>query len=178
MHWLPEHAYNEGFRRAAEILSDHLSRFPGDVADLTMPVMHCYRHAIELRLKHLWTVRGWLEPETERPEPPFSHDLQALWAEVKPSVSKRIPPHRGGLSEVETAELVIHELAELDPKGVSFRYHEKRNGDPSLRAGMSINLHNVATVMPKLLKLLDDAAANIVDELIEKDALRRRMSAP
>lgn len=65
-HWLPEHPYNEGFRRAAEILSDHISEFPGDIADLTMPIMY-YRHSVELRLKHVWTVEAWLTKGTAQP---------------------------------------------------------------------------------------------------------------
>ena len=170
-HWLPEHPYNEGFRRAAEILGDHISRFPADIQDLTMPVMYCYRHAVELRLKHLWTVATWLSASGAQPLK--GHDLRALWDQVKLILSQRIPPHRRGLSELDTAEIVVHELAELDPRGEGFRYPEKRGGGPSLQPDVSVNLHNVWTVMPRLLEFLDDAAAGIVVELLQRDRPRR-----
>lgn len=170
-HWLPDQPYNEGFRRAAEILGNHISQFPDDIQDLTMPVMYCYRHAVEVRLKRLWTVANSLSESTTQPL--IGHDLRKLWRKVKPILSQRIPPHRRGLSELDTAEIVVHELADLDPRGEGFRYPEKLGGGPSLHPDVSVNLHNVWTVMPKLLEFLDDAAAGIVDELLERQWPRR-----
>lgn len=63
---------------------------------------------------------------------------------------------------------LLHELADLDPQGVGFRYPEKLGGGPSLRPDVSVNLNNVWTVMPKLLEFLDDAAGSIVYELLER----------
>lgn len=169
VHWLPESAYDEGFRRAAEVLSDHVAHFPQDIPDLVMPIMYCYRHAVELRLKRLWTVAGWLERETApTAKLPAIHDLLKLWETVQPIISSRAPAHRRSRFEVETAEGVIKELAELDPNGVSFRYDKTVKGEPSLSAGVSINLENMWTVMPKLLELLDDTAAGIVVEFLNR----------
>lgn len=131
-----------------------------------MPVMYCYRHAVELRLKHVWTVAAWLRETAAQPL--TGHDLRTLWREVKPILSQRIPPHRRGLSELDTAEIVLHELAELDPRGEGFQYPEKRGGGPSLQPDVSVNLHNVWTVMPKLLEFFDDAAAGIVDDALQR----------
>jgi hypothetical protein len=39
-----------------------------------------------------------------------------------------------------------------------------------VRSDVTINLQNVRTVMAKLLEFLDDAAANIVLELVGRDA--------
>jgi hypothetical protein len=172
-HWLPEHPYNEGFRRAAEILGDHISRFPEDIADLTMPLMYCYRHSVELRLKHLWTVAAWLE--TGAAEPLEGHDLCTLWHKVKPVLSRRVPTHRRDLSELATADIIVREIAELDPRGEGFRYPEKLKkfgGGPTLPPDVRINLENVGKIMPKLLEFLDDAAADIVDELLERGSPR------
>jgi hypothetical protein len=154
-HWLPEQPYNEGFRRAAEILGDHISRFPDDIADLTMPLMYCYRHSVELRLKHLWTVAGWLEPGAA--EPLKGHDLRTLWHKVTPILSQRVPPHRSDLSELATADIIVLEIAEPDPWGEGFRYPEKLKrfgGGPTLPSDVRINLENVGTIMPKLFEFL------------------------
>jgi hypothetical protein len=149
-HWLPEQPYNEGFRRAAEILSDHISRFPHDIADLAMPLMYCYRHAVELRLKHVWTVAGWLElaQDAPVPEPLEGHKLQQLWRDVKLILAERVPPHRRALSELDTAEIVVLELDRLDPSGVGFRYPgklKKLGGGPTLPRDIAVNLENVWT---------------------------------
>lgn len=52
------------------------------------------------------------------------HDLRALWNKVKPILSQRIPPHRRRLAELDAAEIVLRELADLDPRGDGFRYPE------------------------------------------------------
>lgn len=131
-----------------------------------MPIMYCYRHSVELRLKHLWTVAGWLEKPTAQPL--TGHDLRALWGKVKPILGQRVPPHRRGLSELDTAETVLQELADLDPQGVGCRYPESSVEVHPLRPDVTVNLHNVSTVMLELLEFLDDAAGGIVDELLKR----------
>jgi hypothetical protein len=48
------------------------------------------------------------------------------------------------------------------------RRRDSRAGGLSMSPDVSVNLHNVWTVMPKLLEFLNDAAASIVDELLER----------
>jgi hypothetical protein len=168
-HWLPEHPYHEGFRRAAEVLSDHVRAQPADAGDLVMPIMYCYRHSIELRLKQLLLLDGLLTKEDVKPL--AIHDLRRLWSSVRPILQRTLSARTS--AQIGRAEIVLYELADLDCDGQRFRYDLTKGGEASLPSAVLLNMDIVRAVMPKLEEFLDDAASEIVTQMIQEQRWRK-----
>ncbi len=56
--FLLDHRYADAFRRAAEILMTRALEAEARTPQLTMPILFCYRHWVELRLKGLCILGG------------------------------------------------------------------------------------------------------------------------
>jgi hypothetical protein len=168
--FLRDYRYVGGFERAAEVLAEHVARHRADADALTMPLLFCYRHWVELRLKDLWVLGGRMRGDAV--DPLATHDLRVLWRHVRPVIEEAWPD--GDRAELDRLEVVLHELADVDgPKGDGFRYAYRRSGDPSLDDALVIDLANVKSVMVGVGLLLNGAAEGI-HEMID---LRREMEA-
>jgi hypothetical protein len=165
---LREYRYLEGYRTAAEFMSGHVLKNRHDVEVLVVPILFCYRHWVELRLKDLWALRQTLANEES---PPLgTHDLRALWGHVRPLFEEVWPD--GDRAELDRLEVILHELADADPRE-SFRYSVGKDGTPSLPEDLvRINVLNVRRVMAKVAILLDGAASFIEEHLSYREDWR------
>jgi hypothetical protein len=160
--FLGEYRYVEGFKRAAEVLSEHVLEHRSEVDLLVMPVLFGFRHWAELRLKDLWMLGGRLRGESV--DPMGTHDLKVLWRHVRPVLEEAWPT--GDPAELDRLGDVLTELAEADPRAEAFRYARDRAGNKTLPAELAqINVHNVRQVMEKVALLLDGAAIGL-EELL------------
>jgi hypothetical protein len=172
MDWtfLREIRYVQGFKRAAEVLGEHVAAHRSDITDLTMPILFCYRQWIELYLKDFLVIGMRLRGEEVTR--PTGHNLRALWGDARPIIEE-VWPEDDHPEQLDRLEARLHELADLDgPSGTGFRYALGRTGESSLPDDVSINLQNVAHVMAKVAWVLDGAAELLAEEL----ARHREMS--
>ncbi len=163
-HLAPDLRYTEGFRRAADVLSNYVFTSTVDLDDVAMPILYCYRQSIELRLKYLLALGGMLERKDVLPV--SSHDLMYLWRKVRPVLEQNWGT--GGPTILDRVARVLDEFAKLDSGGYGFRYPVDLKGAPSLSPELTINLHNVRTVASRAEQHLDDAAEHIMGTLLDR----------
>ena len=148
--------YAEGYRRAAEALSE--DRANSCSTYLLFPMAFLYRHYVELRLKHMLFVS--LEYPGLPPPPNgwrLNHNLKETWNLVLP----RLLAASGGLPKVELDNVtrLIEELHDKDPGAFVFRYPTSRSGDewlsdPALDIN-SLDVNNYFKSMRQLSESLD-----------------------
>lgn len=130
---LPADAYAHGYRIAAEVLSEHARKGPGEETFLFYPIIFLYRHHVELMLKNLIvtfnepglrSITGSQELGAEHLGNLRTHSLQALWDRLRPMVCAL--GDRVIRSEIiEGISFYIQQLNEIDPQSVNFRYATK-----------------------------------------------------
>jgi hypothetical protein len=157
--------YADGFRRAGEVLGKHALAQSHDIPTLVMPILYCYRHWLELRLKYLVLLGGEWNDETLKQE--NTHDLATLWGLVRPTIEDAYP--NDDRDELDRVEAVVLELAKADPSpGVAFRYSHYKAGRPTLASIAKINVKTVVDVMEKVGATLDGASAGMEEMLDQR----------
>lgn len=120
--WLPDVPdwlhYVAAYRRAVDVLVEHVVTQDRDQDLLIFPILFMHRHHVELALKHVISMSAQLLDETITI--PAHHDLQRLWEQAV-ALSLRIdpPPSDEDLDAVTEA---IGHLSALDRGSFTFRY--------------------------------------------------------
>ena len=141
--WGREVAIMDGFMKAgAELaekaLSDRLKRY-----DLVLPMIFCYRHAIETWLKWLISNYG-MAAEGATKNLMTQHDLLKLW-EVCRAV---ILAYDDGdnRSDIDGLQHIVERFHELDRGGFSFRYATTTSGS-LIDLPKDLDIANIREVM-------------------------------
>ena len=152
-----------GYKRAVDILAEHvLATFNG--GDLIIyPIVLLYRHHLELSLKD-FIRRGnnLLDVPVEQKD---VHSLDKLWTDCQTilermGISVNIPE----LPEAVPFETCIKEFERFDPRGESFRYPETKNGTPILPSNLnSIDLSNLQIVVDRMSFFLEITRDTIIE---------------
>jgi hypothetical protein len=71
-----------------------------------------------------------------------------LWRQCRPLLEAAYPA--GEKTDTDAVEKVLLEIHVLDPSSESFRFGEKKDGNPTLPNGTQINLANLRDVMNRL----------------------------
>lgn len=159
-----DYGYRQGYRRAGQLLADYVCKECREQDLLVFPVVHNYRHHIELTLKHLVGLGSYLVDRTLTPEIKRlllkSHDLKQLWATLKPILfavgkSVRWKPQR---ADIDGVEWYINQLHAVDKGSFSFRYPTDTTGAPSLPGMKHLNIYQFASRMERLAEYLDTIA--------------------
>jgi hypothetical protein len=170
--WYP---YTEGYRRAADIIIEHLMLRDRNGVDLLVyPIAFLYRHHLELRLKELIREGSLLlDRECELRK---THDLSKLWPQCR-SIVKEVWPE-GSDSELDAIEECIEEFSTVD-RSESFRYPVDTKGNPSLPSVPDhVNVRHLADTMTKIANLLRGAQMGIevyLESKSEAEAYKRDM---
>jgi hypothetical protein len=129
--------YAWGFYDAAEASIDAAIEHKAPLDVLVYPIVFCYRHAIELSLKHLGRVLPRLWADTGAV--PLTHKLSDVWTSVTAYLqrSQHFDPD-GTL--VPMVDRVLRDVLEFDIDGTVFRYPESRAGTPHLQDARIINV--------------------------------------
>ena len=146
--WYP---YVEGYRRAADVLVQHVAKHRSDTDLLVYPIAFLYRHYLELHLKTL--IQEGSKLQESQPKPRHTHDLGQLWQEcrsVLEGLSTQCPE-----ADLDAVEACIRELSEIDPRSMAFRYPVDKTGSPSCSQLGRVSLRQMAEVMARLAGLLD-----------------------
>lgn len=86
LNYLPDHgtAYTEGYRRAADILINHIDDTGRDQDFLVYPVLFLYRHHLELLIKQvIGLALALTEDPDQYPYKKDNHNLNTLWSHAQ-----------------------------------------------------------------------------------------------
>lgn len=98
-----------GYRRAAEILADHMLAHRSDLNAVVFPFAACWRHHVEVRLKELLVD---LQRLLDRPIVKcHHHDVLQLWNEVRPLMVEAYPDEER--RDRSVVGRVLRQLADL-----------------------------------------------------------------
>ena len=131
-----------GYKQGADLMVESALKDRAAKDVLIFPIIFCYRHYIELSLKHLIANYG---PTVGVTRSWNSHDLSTLWNKVKVII-------KGYGVDVEDDSTcvvadIITEFGKMDEGSFSFRYPvDKKGGLIELQLD-SYNLVNIADVM-------------------------------
>lgn len=159
--WLRDHGatYAAGYRRAAEILIEHIDTKGRDQDVLVYPVVFLYRHHVELALKRIITLCLLQTDDLDVKGPKTVHDLNVLWHHARKLVRKVDPSFpRANHSH---ADAVIKELIAIDSRSTAFRYDRTREDKPSLSGISLINTRRFGEKMKAACYELDCMDAHI-----------------
>lgn len=131
------HAYGDGYLRAAIAIVPSIEIRQDPVDLLIYPIAFCFRHAIELYLKHFCELlpRIWDEQQT----PKLTHKLVDNWKVVK-SYLERGDDFIRGKNSIRQFEKILTDFVQIDPTGETFRFPVNRNGGVHLEDSAVINV--------------------------------------
>jgi hypothetical protein len=121
------YGYEEGYRRAANLLSEHIAATQTGMDCLVFPLAYLWRHGLELQLKKIIVNCARLRDAEVRA--PKSHGLVLLWKLAKAEIVALDEDEPEGTDVVEH---ILQELEQLDPEATGFRYPENSRGRPNL----------------------------------------------
>lgn len=160
-----EHAYISGYKLAGDILCEKVFQDRHIVDLVVYPMVYNYRHYVELSLKAILHWGSGVLEQVVRPH--TNHNLETLWAKVRPLVQSRWP--EADALQLDAVENLILEIAGVDSKSTAFRYYV-HDDTPNKKTGLSprdealteqtqsvthINVRNLSEVMERLSVFLD-----------------------
>lgn len=120
------HHLTEGYKLAADLLVEQTEAEAWRRRKLVYPVLFCYRHFLELKLKAMLEQYGSIGNVA----PNWSHHrLEDLWRDFRTllrNLDADHPEERG----TDAVEQCIAEFAKIDPFSETFRYPSDRKGQP------------------------------------------------
>lgn len=164
--WPQEHweSYVEGYRRAGDILVEHIKSVKGERETLVYPIVFSYRQYFELRLKGL-IISGQKALGKSLGEKLFKeHDLMELWRECRQIFEKVFERESEEKPEfLNRMEARLREFNSLDSNSQIFRYPLDNKGNSKLPSIRCIGLSNLAEVVTRMAKFLDATVHAIED---------------
>lgn len=157
-----DYGFRHGYRRAGFSLAEWVNNNGVEQDSLVFPIVHSYRHHVELMLKHLIRSGCSLlgrEATSQETGTLRCHSLDRLWTAFMPilaavsEASAMSPPPGDQLAGVES---YIRQITAVDPGSDSFRYAYSRDGTPSIVQEIThLNLLVFANHMERLCDYLD-----------------------
>jgi hypothetical protein len=160
------HLYTQGYKRAAELLVEHVLNGNADLDTLIYPILFLYRQCLELQLKSLINRGSSLLDSPRRA--PTTHNLNMLWADCKEILQIIFDNDDDRRSIIEIGNIVL-QLSEVDPNAQAFRYPKDTKGNESLLGIGHINFKAVSDTIGATIDLLDGAETGISEYLQNKD---------
>ncbi len=153
--WDMQHGYEEGYRRAAELLIKHIAETSHDQDTLVYPIIFLFRHAIELRLKSI--LQNLNKLGERKHGVPTHHDLSKLWAECKPPLLKLTSStDQLWLNAVDD---LLEQMMKVDPASDAFRYKTKKDGSKNAEGISHINLGQFYDTVNPIAEWLGSASS-------------------
>jgi len=134
--------YSHGYKRAADLLIEHVERTSSDQNAVVYPALFLYRQYIELATKDItYTARRLLARAGGRPR---GHDIRRLWADCRQLLIEVSPDEP--VNDLDELTRLIAEFADVDPGAQAFRYPVDSRGRPSLEGMRLLNLRSITYV--------------------------------
>lgn len=161
----------DGYRRAAEVLVEHVLQHRSDLDYLIFPIANCWRHHVELQLKSLLTaLRRFLDEPYDTVR---GHDVLKLWREVQPRLASAFPDEPP--SDAANVCRVLQQLHSADPDGQNFRYHRRTDGSLALTGIDRVDVRAWHDALLGVSNFLSGAAGLLSEYQEIKDDLEREM---
>lgn len=149
--------YARGYKRAGDLLVEHIKKERAGIDFLVFPTVFLYRQYIELRLKEL--IISGSELLGLQIKTPKQHKINELWKQCR-KVLEQV--YKGDpITDLNMVESSINQFSEADPYSTAFRYPTDTKDNPSLPNLSHINLRHLADTMEKIASLLDGASMGI-----------------
>lgn len=156
-----ERTYADGYIRSGLALIGAAERHEQPVDILIYPIAYCFRHGIELYLKHFCKKLPRLWAETTAPA--ATHHLLDNWATVQ-GYLRQEPSFDRDNTAISQVDKIIRDFVQIDPSGEIFRFPVSRKGDYHLEDVSLINvlvLKKAMTELGDLLSFWDNKADDI-----------------
>ena len=159
LNYMPDHgtAYTEGYRRAADILINHIDESGRDQDFLVYPVLFLYRHHIELIIKQIIGLALALTEEPDKRQyKKDDHNLNTLWPLAQKLILDVDDSYRP--SDFKIVKEVVKALHQVDERATDFRYARRNDGTRSLEGIHYVNTRRFGEKMGEASDLLDGIA--------------------
>ena len=133
LNYMPDHgtAYTEGYRRAADILINHIDESGRDQDFLVYPVLFLYRHHLELLIKQIIGLALALAEDPDKHQyKKDDHNLNNLWPLAQKLILEVDDSYRP--SDFKIVKEVVKALHQADERATDFRYARRNDGTRSL----------------------------------------------
>ncbi|WP_149477031.1 hypothetical protein [Escherichia albertii] len=156
LNYMPDHgtAYTEGYRRAADILINHIDESGRDQDFLVYPVLFLYRHHLELLIKQIIGLALALAEDPDKHQyKKDDHNLNNLWPVVQKLILEVDDSYRP--SDFRLVKEVVKALHQADERATDFRYARRNDGTRSLEGIHYVNTRWFGEKMGEVSDLLD-----------------------
>lgn len=146
-----DRTYADGYMRSGFALIGAAERNEQPVDILVYPIAYCFRHGIELYLKHFCKTLPRLWSETAIPA--ATHRLLDNWATAQ-GYLRRDPSFDPDNAAISQVDKIIRDFVQIDPSGEIFRFPVSRKGGYHLENVSLINVLVLKSAMTELGDLL------------------------
>ncbi|HCP5802507.1 TPA: hypothetical protein OEI51_004771 [Escherichia coli] len=156
LNYMPDHgtAYTEGYRRAADILINHIDESGRDQDFLVYPVLFLYRHHLELLIKQIIGLALALAEDPDKHQyKKDDHNLNNLWPLAQKLILEVDDSYRP--SDFKIVKEVVKALHQADERATDFRYARRNDGTRSLEGIHYVNPRRFGEKMGEASDLLD-----------------------
>ena len=156
LNYMPDHgtAYTEGYRRAADILINHIDESGRDQDFLVYPVLFLYRHHLELLIKQIIGLALALAEDPDKHQyKKDDHNLNNLWPLAQKLILEVDDSYRP--SDFKIVKEVVKALHQADERATDFRYARRNDGIRSLEGIHYVNTRRFGKKMGEASDLLD-----------------------
>ena len=159
--------YAESYFDSASALYEKIKQSNGDyriIDGLGLAMCFCYRHYVELELKHLHIKYGVKTEEEYKSLLGIGHSLDEIWKETKPTIEylhKRV----GSSVDLDAIEHYIRAVHDFDASSMSMRYPVTRRGERT-KHRTRLDLKHLVDRMTELKQAFDKLDDEIDHQLL------------
>lgn len=164
---------SDGYWESAKIILEHMKQNSNDFAivdTLVYPLFFNYRHSVETSLKSLFFNFGKHSEDARREYLEIGHNLQHLWATLKPFLQKR-KKHIGGSVDLNAVEHYINEINGFDPDSMVMRYPVEKDLSANKKKAHHFDFIHFSIRMNELCSSLRQINYELSNEMDEEASL-------
>lgn len=165
---------SEGYWDGAKMLLEKMKEESNNFAivdSLVYPLFFNYRHSVETYLKLLFFKYGEQTEQARRSFLEFGHDLQNLWANLRPYLNQG-KKHVGSSINLDAVEHYIKSINGFDPNSMMMRYPIEKDLKANKKHEYHFDFINFGERMNEMcasLRQLDDDLSN---QMLEAASLK------
>jgi hypothetical protein len=164
--------YIRGYKRAGDLLVNHVKETHTNQDILVYPIVFLYRQYIELQLKEI--IRDGFRLLDINQGIPTHHNIDKLWKHCLGIIKKIWPAQTKEVADIGD---YITQFSDIDPGSYAFRYPTNKDGSLPFPNLKYINLRNLSDIMEKISSLLNGVSSSIavyLDNKIEMELEYRK----
>lgn len=144
--------YATGYKRAGDLLAEHIARTNSNQDILIYPIAFLYRQYLELQLKDI-IIKGNALLDIQESYPK-DHRLDIIWAKCR-KIIENLKDFDSVREEIEATEEYIQQFSKIDPYSMAFRYPTDKENKSSLPDINHISIMNLKNIISGIANFLD-----------------------